>query len=221
MRAFILFVAGILAFSSAFATAAPGSWYQPIDDTDRAKGVSDLMYASSHGDVERVRELLAAKENPNQTDKDGWTSLHYACLGGEAPGWPKEMSRLEVIKLLVAAGANVNALAGASSSGSKDTALSMAAAIGQVDWVRFLLASGADPNIPGAMGPIIPMTAMTGHTDRDAAEVITLLANAGGDINAKNWRGETAMQVAKAENRPLVVQAIKKLSKNHKVTPKL
>jgi ankyrin repeat protein len=203
-----VFNAGVLA------VVLPGSWYLPLSQEDKDKGKTELMHASSFGDVERVRELLAKGENPNQTDGDGWAALHYTCLGGEASGWPKEMSRLEVMKLLVAAGAGVNAVAG------NDTALSMSARKGQVEWVRFLLASGADPNIPGAMGPNIPAVAGTGHTDDEAAQIIVLLARAGAELYATNFRGETAMQVARLEKRPPVIRALATLEKERRRRPK-
>jgi ankyrin repeat protein len=203
-----LLTAGICC--AALAAVPSGSWYQPLSQEEKAKGETELMHAAGFGDVARIKELLANGANPNQTDRDGWAALHYACLGGEAPGWPKEMSRLEAMKLLVAAGADVNAMA------AGDTALSMAARKGQIDWVQFLIASGADPNVPGAMGPNIPAVAGAGHTDEEAAQVIVLLARAGGDLSAKNFRGESAIQVARIEKRAAVIRVLANLEKERR-----
>jgi hypothetical protein len=46
-----VFNAGVLA------VVLPGSWYLPLSQEDKDKGKTELMHASSFGDVERVREL--------------------------------------------------------------------------------------------------------------------------------------------------------------------
>jgi len=60
--------------------------------------VPALVYWASLGRTETVRQLLVAKGNPNAVDTGGWSALQAAAENGH----------LEIVKLLVAAGANVN-----------------------------------------------------------------------------------------------------------------
>jgi ankyrin repeat protein len=62
--------------------------------------VSKFVVAAAAGDLAKVRELLAAAPSLlNTKDDEGATALHHAALGG----------RQEVVRYLVAQGADVNA----------------------------------------------------------------------------------------------------------------
>ena len=107
--------------------------------------------------------------------------------------------RTEVVKALLAQGADVNAK-------DKDnvTALIAAAAGGHAEIVKVLLAEGADVNVKGANGwTALMVAAFDGH----AAIVETLLAQ-GADVNSKAKEGETALMLAATEGNTEVVEAL-------------
>ena len=60
-----------------------------------------LHFAAQRGDLARVESLLQKKYPPNRFDELGKTPLHYAVDAGH----------LEIVDLLLRAGANVNAYA--------------------------------------------------------------------------------------------------------------
>lgn len=60
--------------------------------------VPALVYWASLGRTETVRQLLVEKGNPNAMDTEGWSALQAAAENGY----------LEIVKLLVAAGADVD-----------------------------------------------------------------------------------------------------------------
>jgi ankyrin repeat protein len=61
-------------------------------------GYSELMFASSDGDVARVRELLAYGADVNQQDDEGGSALMYAALSGHK----------EIVDVLLSSGADVH-----------------------------------------------------------------------------------------------------------------
>lgn len=64
---------------------------------------SPLLYAANYGHDEVCKELLAHGANANHANKFGNTPLHAAAIGTRA-------SHVECVKLLLAAGADKNAL---------------------------------------------------------------------------------------------------------------
>jgi len=95
-----------------------------------------LQLAAWKGQTRAVEWLLAhgaRLDNPGQ----GWSALHYAVFAGHA----------ELAKLLLARGANVNALAPNGSS-----VLMMAAREGHEDLAKLLLNAGADPTVRNEWG---------------------------------------------------------------------
>jgi hypothetical protein len=69
------------------------------------ESVTLLMQAASSGNKELVELLLAHKANPNAKSKAGLTTLHFAAESTSYGG-----SRAEIAGLLLAAGADINAL---------------------------------------------------------------------------------------------------------------
>jgi ankyrin repeat protein len=133
------------------------------------KGVSELHVAAYNADAECVEALFRAGGDVNQRDAVGYTPLHWACFRAQVA------DQTRVIRALVAAGADVNALTSdgsshslifASHSGCEAavetlvrlgaavdlaadgvTALMVAAREGDIDLVGTLLRLGADPAI--------------------------------------------------------------------------
>jgi len=96
---------------------------------------------------------------------------------------------VEILKLLVEYGADVNAVA----SGTVfATALHAAAAGGQLDAAAFLLAQKAAVDAPGPYGN----TPLHVATENGAAAVVQLLVANGADLNRRNSSGDTAVQIA-------------------------
>lgn len=73
-----------------------------LKSTNRYGGTA-LIPAAHHGHVETVRILLATKIDNDHVNKLGWTALLEAVILGD--GGP---AHTEIVRLLVAAGANVN-----------------------------------------------------------------------------------------------------------------
>jgi uncharacterized protein len=102
------------------------------------KGLTPLMAASFAGNVEMVKSLVERGARVNDQDIDGRTALHHAS---------GQLRASSVIPVLVKAGADINLklsptaehLAGA-------TPLIIAAAMGNAQAVRLLVAAGADQN---------------------------------------------------------------------------
>jgi ankyrin repeat protein len=90
-----------------------------------------LLEASKKGDIEAVKQHLAAGTDVNAWDDSGWTPLIHAAEGGHK----------EVAELLIAAGADVNA-----KFPGGETPLFFAANWGQKEIAELLIAKGADVN---------------------------------------------------------------------------
>ncbi len=93
------------------------------------KDESPLMLASMKGHVELVKQLIARDADVNKT---GWTPLHYAASGAQAP----------IIAILLDHSAYIDA-----ESPNGSTPLMMAAMYGNAECVKMLLEAGADPTL--------------------------------------------------------------------------
>jgi ankyrin repeat protein len=101
-----------------------------------------LMRAAFSGDIELIRLLLAHGANPHIISSDKETPLMAACGTGFINGYNKQRTpaeRLEVVKLLIELGEDVNA---ADSYGI--TPLMVAANLGDITIVQYLVDKGAD-----------------------------------------------------------------------------
>jgi len=94
--------------------------------------------AAVEGNIEAVKQHLAAGTDVNARGADGVTALLYAALKGHK----------EIAELLIANGADVDA------KKAKDgvTPLHVAAASGHTEVVELLIANGADVNAQGVGG---------------------------------------------------------------------
>jgi len=151
-------------------------------------GVTPLLTAIYHGDVQTVDRLIAAGANVRAANREGVTPLAMACLDGDLPiidrllkagADPKERGangetllmfaarngRVDVITRLLAAGADVNARERLRGT----TALMWAAEQRHPEAVKALLAAGADPAI--ASGPAgLPRNYMAPRVDVGAVQ---------------------------------------------------
>lgn len=97
-----------------------------------------LHFAAQDGDVAEVKRLLKDGYQPNVFDELGKTPLHYAAARGQ----------LEVMEVLIASGADVNAH---DESVIGNTPLREVAHNCSYEVAKILIDSGADPTIPGWM----------------------------------------------------------------------
>lgn len=150
---------------------------------------SGLVDAAEALDPVRVRSLLDAGSNPDVSQPDGTTALHWAAYHANE-GMARE---------LVEAGADVNA-----SNRYGVSPLSLACASGAPGLVRLLLDAGADANAALAGGESVLMTAArTG-----VIESVKALLDAGANPNTAERNSQTALMWAAAEGHADVVRAL-------------
>ena len=150
-----------------------------------------LIDAVKSGNREAVRALLKQPAAAFKgVEGDGTTALHWAVRADD----------LDMVRLLLTAGADVKA---ATREGV--TPLSLAAVNGSTRMTEVLLEAGASANAVMPEGETILMTAA--RTGRP--EVIETLLRHGADVNAReNWFGETALIWAAAENHAEAVRVL-------------
>ena len=124
-----------------------------------------LHFASGAGCIEVVSSLLRLGTNPNIQDRGGHTPLY--CVANECSSAPGP----EIVRMLVRAGADVNACGGV----TRASALHMAARRGHVEIARALLDSGATIEARDAKGD----TPMRRALNCRRAQVAQLLAERG------------------------------------------
>lgn len=155
-----------------------------------------LHVAASWGHYELLPLLWGNGADVNATTSNQETVLHLASKYGHE----------YCVSQIVTTGANINA---ASRVGT--TALMYAAANGFLGITRILINSGANVNFKDSgsgfqddddnQSPALVKAALGGHS-----QVVKLLLRAGAVIDATNWRGETAWDLAKAYNHHLTVE---------------
>lgn len=188
------------------------------------EGITALMASTwgetGRGDVRIVKALIAKGANVNAADVHGRTALMEVAASGN----------VDVVMLLLDAGADVNAqlhhgmVLPESASNShthivfnEGTALHESAGNGHSDIVNALLAKGARPNVTNELGQTPLMLACRCSSVWKACpwrpDIVRLLIAAGADMNAKDYRGKTALSFVsggiRAEN-----EEIKQLLKN-------
>jgi ankyrin repeat protein len=128
----------------------------------------------------------------NKADVDGDTPLIAASYRG----------RIEIVKFLLAKGADVN------KSGGKagDTPLIIASWKGHTEIVKLLLANGADASKMDKDGE----TALYSASEEDHAGIVEILLKAGADPNKANNKGETPLFVATRGGHVTSVRALLK-----------
>jgi ankyrin repeat protein len=195
------------------------------------RGTSPLVLAVENGHFELAALLLEAGADPND-QRSGFTAIHTLTWvrkpnrgdgddGDPAPMGSGNLSSLQLVKTLVAHGADVNLRLkrGASGRGiiSKvgATPFLLAAVTADVPLMRTLIDLGADPLLPNAEN-CTPLMAAAGvgtlapgeeaGTEPEVLEAVALALELGGDVNAVDDNGETAMHGAAYKSLPKVVQ---------------
>lgn len=174
-----------------------GRAYKPMTPEMAAEGITPLMYVASMGDLGKVNNFISRGADVKARDKDGWTALHHATLGGIHD---------DVMRALIRAGADVNA-----KTSRNETALILSAMKGKVEEVRVLVESGTDVNVKTSSGETaLIMAAEFGHSDEEAEAVAEILLKAGADPTIKDILGKTALQYAKENGRSHLARSLKR-----------
>jgi ankyrin repeat protein len=153
---------------------------------------SILVYAAQSGNPEMIREILRHNPDLEARDKEGKTALFAA---GDYRSSDKDGARVECVRLLVRAGAKVNARDNGGNTPLHETFLT--------DVEDELLKLGADVNARNNDGETPIFT-----TVDDAA--IPLFVSYGADLTIRNSANETVMQTAEKEHGPNRVEVLKK-----------
>jgi uncharacterized protein len=170
-----------------------------------------VVEAVKKSDPKAVRSLISQRAEVNATEPDGSTALH----------WAAQRDNVEMVEILLAAGANARTAnrynvtplalaamngnaaiierllkAGAEANGSSEegqTHLMTAALNGKADAVKLLLAHGADVN---AKEPLRGQTALMWAAAEGNAEAVKVLVESGADLKAKSKTGFTSLLFA-------------------------
>ena len=194
-------------------------------------GTSPLLLAVENGHFELAVALLDAGADPND-QRSGFTALHVLTWvrkpnrgdgddGDPAPIGSGNLTSLQFVRKLVAHGADVNARLKRGKSGRAQlsrtgaTPFLLAAVTDDAPFMRLLVELGADPRL-GNADNATPLMAAAGlgtmapteeaGTEEEALEALQLALELGGDVNAVDKNGETAMHGAAYKSFPKVVQ---------------
>ncbi|HET9359433.1 MAG TPA: ankyrin repeat domain-containing protein [Vicinamibacterales bacterium] len=193
-------------------------------------GATALVVAIINANYEFAAFLLDAGADPNVVDNEAGMGPLYAAVdmhrlavghGRPNPRLTGTMDAVDVVKLLLAHKADPNArlkapllqrhhTGGDASLGAGATPIMRAAKSGDVEMMKVLLASGADPRMTMPnQSTVLMYAAGLGWRDgspaapsydqgspEEAAAAIELLLGLGLDINAANANGETALHAA-------------------------
>jgi ankyrin repeat protein len=158
---------------------------------------SVLIYAAESGNPKMVREILRHHPKLEARDREGRTAMFAA---GDYRGSDEDGARVECVRLLAEAGANVNARDNAGNTPLHETFLT--------DVEEELLKLGASVNARNEDGE----TPIFTTADDDA---IPLFIAHGADLTIRNNKGETVIEAAK-EKGPAREEALRNAIQNAK-----
>jgi len=201
------------------------------DGQARGKAVTPLILAVENGHFELAAALLKAGADPNSRPA-GYGALHAITAvrkpirgdGDPPPFGSGRLNGLDIVRQLVAHGANINLRLERGESGrgrfttTGSTPLLLAARASDVPLMKLLLELKADPTLANVDNST-PLLAAAGvgalgdgdeaaGTEQEAVEAVRLLLEQGADVNAVDNNGESAMHGAAYQNRADLVQLL-------------
>jgi uncharacterized protein len=192
-------------------------------------GTTPLLVAVTNAHFDLAAALLEAGANPN-ADLIGYTVLHAMTKvrqpgvgdNDPAPEGSGRMTSLELTKVLVAHGANVNArmtkkvnLNNTRLNEIGATPYLLAALTADAELMTTLAALGADPSLTNAENstPLMMAAGLATRspgedagTETEVLKAVEVALSLGADLNAADNNGETAMHAAAYKNLPKVVK---------------
>jgi ankyrin repeat protein len=201
-------------------------------------GGTALIIASTMGQADIVEALLDKGADPNYRDKNGFTALHSAVRDSDYGEDAAQRARaVATVKVLLAHRADPNARLHQEKPTVRGldelqfegaTPLALAAEVNNLDAIKVLVAGGADPNIPTAMGTTPLMLASGAATDVQrarsieerglAVETARYLVEHGADVNAVGEFGWTPLHAASYQGLTDVIELL--VSKGAKLETK-
>ena len=201
-------------------------------------GGTALIIASTMGQADIVEALLDNGADPNYRDKNGFTALHSAVRDSDYGEDAAQRARaVATVKVLLAHRADPNARLHQEKPTVRGldelqfegaTPLALAAEVNNLDAIKVLVAGGADPNIPTAMGTTPLMLASGAATDVQrarsieerglAVETARYLVEHGADVNAVGEFGWTPLHAASYQGLTDVIELL--VSKGAKIETK-
>lgn len=164
-----------------------------------------LPAAAMEDDIAAIRSLLKQGADVNTAQGDGTTALHWAAIRND----------LDIGRLLIHSGANVNA---ATRIGGL-TPLFLAATSGNAAMISELLKAGASAK---AANSVNGTTALMKAAAAGSAEAVKLLLDHGAEPNAReSGLGQTALMFAAAADRADVIALLAARGADLKVTSKV
>ena len=138
-----------------------------------------LFQAVIKQDIQEIKKALATGANINGTDAHGQSALMHAVAGNNPA----------IVKLLIDAGADVNAMGTVYGKWRQPDHLRVLMFARSTEIVKMLLDAGADVNLPNDEGKTPLMHAAQYHS----TEVVKALLDAGANPNAQNKFGSTPL----------------------------
>jgi ankyrin repeat protein len=172
----------------------------PVDYLD-GDGATALCLACKDGSLKAVKVLIDTKASINALPEGRFVPLNMAGLYGHD----------EIVKYLIAEGADVNAEFG---DNKTNIIINFCKYAPLVSTVRLLLESGADPNKKDADGSTALMTIswFNRPDEKTDLEIMKLLVEFGADVNAVDNNGNKALDLAIKKNNSRKVALLQSLS---------
>jgi ankyrin repeat protein len=192
-------------------------------------GISAMVLAVANAHYELAAVMLEAGADPNASAQ-GWTALHQITWvrkpgkgdNDPAPEGSGNLSSLDLVRQLVAHGANVNARMTKSGNVGRTamnmigaTPFMMAARTADAPLMRLLAELGADPLLPNADNstPILAAAGLGTYspgedpgTEAEVMDAVKVALEHGGDVNTVDNNGETVIHAAAYKDVPSVAQ---------------
>ena len=162
---------------------------------------NNILQAVARGDAKDLKNHLLLGADANQTNKQGWSLLHFAAVRGKT----------ECAKVLIDNGAKLNP-----QTSAKKTPLHYAADRGFIELTKLLVENKAKLDLRDAEG----WTPLHYAAEKDRVEVAAYLLSKGAEVDILSILGGTPLHEAAASSSPEMINLLLKngANKNIKAT---